>query len=82
MDAACTHCIFQMPSPPVAGISVNEVLFGSNGLHQRPANPVVFQNYEMCMDMEGEKDYFVKVIANTDHVLRSLNPHHFEFQVS
>ncbi len=71
-----------MPSPPAAGISVNEVLFGSNGLHQRPANPVVFQNYEMCMDMEGEKDYFVKVIANTGHVLRSLNPHHFEFQVS
>ena len=61
---------------------MNEVLFGSNGHHQRPASPVVFQNYEMCMDMEGEKDYFVKVIANTDHVLRSLNPHHFEFQVS
>ena len=50
-----------MSSLCAAGLSVNEVLFGSSGHQQRPAAPNVFQNYEMCMDMEGEKDYFVKV---------------------
>lgn len=63
-----------------AGLVANWVLFGSSGLIERPANPNVFQTYDMCTPMDGPAEYHVKTIANTDHVESVINPHQFQYK--
>ncbi len=71
-------CITTVSLP--AGLVANWVLFGSSGLIERPANPNVFQTYDMCTPMDGPAEYHVKTIANTDHVESVINPHQFQYK--